>query len=68
MSELCDLVQPLPGLLHLLGVERLPQSLLGQMSVQLQPHPGLAVLGEKVPLVSPEVNWESREEKGFVIT
>lgn len=51
------MVQALAGLLHLLGVQRLPQSLLGQMGVQLQPHPGLAVLGQEVAFVGPEVNW-----------
>lgn len=57
MGKLSDVIQALFGFLHLLGVQRLPQSLLGQMSVQLQPHPGLAVLGQEVPFICPEVNW-----------
>lgn len=57
MGKLGDVVQALSGFLHFFGVQRLPQSLLGQMSVQLQPHPGLAVLGQEVPFIGPEVNW-----------
>lgn len=56
MRKRSDVVETLSGLLHLLGVQRLPQSLLGQMSVQLQPHPALAVLGQEVPFKRPEVN------------
>lgn len=56
MRKLSDVVETLSGLLNLLGVQRLPQSLLGQMSVQLQPHPALAVLGQEVPFKRPEVN------------
>lgn len=57
VGKLSDVGEALPGFLHLLGVQRLPQSLLGQMSVQLQPHPGLAVLAQEVPFIRPEVNW-----------
>lgn len=57
MGKLSDAVEALPGLLHLLGVQRLPQGLLGQMCVQLQPHPGLTVLAQEVSVICPEVNW-----------
>lgn len=57
MGKLGDVIQALSGFLQLLVVQSLPQNLLGQMSVQLQPHPALAVLGQELALVSPEVNW-----------
>jgi len=57
VGKLRDVVQALSGHLHLIVVQRLPQSLLGQMRVQLQLHPGLAVLGKEVAFVGPEVNW-----------
>lgn len=63
MGKLSDVVEALSGLLHLLGVQRLSQSLLGQMSVQLQPHPGLAVLAQEVPFIRPEVNWRRQKNK-----
>lgn len=66
VGKLSDVGEALPGFLHLLGVQRLPQSLLGQMSVQLQPHPGLAVLAQEVPFIRPEVNW--RREKRQMTT
>ncbi|TNN58490.1 hypothetical protein EYF80_031293 [Liparis tanakae] len=46
-----------PHHIQTLNAWRLPQSLLGQMRVQLQLHPGLAVLGKEVAFVGPEVNW-----------
>lgn len=57
MEKVSEMAQALAGFLHFLGVQRLPQCLLGQMGVQLHPHPGLAVLGQKVPFVCPEMNW-----------
>lgn len=62
MGKLSDAVEALPGLLHFLGVQRLPQGLLGQMCVQLQPHPGLAVLAQKVPVIRPEMNWGQEKD------
>lgn len=63
MGKLTDVVEALPGFLHLLGIQGLPKSLLGQMSVQLQLHPGLAVLTQEVAFVRPEMNWRMTERQ-----
>lgn len=57
------MVESLSGFLDLLGVQCLPQSLLGQVGIEFHPHPGLAVLEQELLLVRPEVNWRGEENK-----
>lgn len=64
MGQVGDVVETLTCHLHFSGVQRLPQSLLSKVSVQIQPHPGPAVLGHKVPLICPKVYWLQRQLKG----